>query len=475
MRIAQTPAPKKDRIYGSKLNKPNSASSKSKAKSIKLNESVITSIKSIIEGTGISLATAKAVVRRGMGAYSKSHRPTIKGGKPNSRVAWGLARLNAFVYKAEHGKSKSGKYTQDDDLLRESGFRVSKMGDGGKVDIAEWQTEEPELFKCLLTVRSLVEANATVKDSFIDTHNNLYVIEYEDSNPYFDGIITETCKTLTECENYLEVGEVEVTDKFVLVPLANNTDIGYEDGGKINKELYSKWEKLVNMSASELKQFMATKDGKEAGLTKGEADELGIKSGHESAKWILKMKATNVNKWTPKMWEWAKRQVSFISRMRGNKGGLYDKDGNKTRKHTSLLIWGHNPMKFNGGGMINEDSSIYEIATDIERDHQDTYNKIKLAEKYLASGNLKLAKKILLGDNKEQLLNHFEEEKKYLFPKINNRSNARAINTLLIQHEEFKKLFEIADSQTTNVIIAQLIVLLKYHMTLEYELIQDFI
>ena len=131
MRIAQTPAPKKDRIYGSKLNKPNSASSKSKAKSIKLSESVITSIKSIIEGTGISLATAKAVVRRGMGAYSKSHRPTIKGGKPNSRVAWGLARLNAFVYKAEHGKSKSGKYVQDDDLLRESGFNVNKYHLGG--------------------------------------------------------------------------------------------------------------------------------------------------------------------------------------------------------------------------------------------------------------------------------------------------------------------------------------------------------
>ena len=624
MRIAQTPAPKKDRIYGSKLNKPNSASSKSKAKSIKLSESVITSIKSIIEGTGISLATAKAVVRRGMGAYSKSHRPTIKGGKPNSRVAWGLARLNAFVYKAEHGKSKSGKYVQDDDLLRESGFNVNKyhlggdmskhlapngkpsnltheqyklvrtpafkkwfgdwenspetaskvvdeetkeplvvyhgtnnqftifnrsietnyrgkfeilvenvdvdsetfkkiqeyneekgsmsaftefwfsninwmpesryvmacflnckklyvdengqggqgaynsyygdglkitnadgqngvdyyvvsnsnqikladgtnttfdgsnpdirykdggttddfdweslfnpseeeqenirqeikkseeqekedwyqnsrfskkwaatyqdainktvkeyldaeatyddwssrqyksnkgtvflggddifgeqrsigsinegrrkrvlrgskmlmdesietlkelglnneeitnliepkdkyenggqtfyertyadgtkkrfsvdeyekniypylpLGNGGNVDIAEWETKEPELFKCLLTIRDLVEANATVKDSFVDTHNNLYVIKYEDSNPYFDSIITETCKTLAECKDYLEVGEVEVTDMFVLVPLVKNPDIRYAEGGQVNLNAFNK-------------------------------------------------------------------------------------------------------------------------------------------------------------------------------------------------------------------------------------------
>jgi len=47
----------------------------------------------------VDISTAKAVVRRGMGAYSKSHRPTISGGKPNSRQAWGLARLNAFLLK----------------------------------------------------------------------------------------------------------------------------------------------------------------------------------------------------------------------------------------------------------------------------------------------------------------------------------------------------------------------------------------
>ena len=120
--IAQTPAPKKERIFGSKVNKSGSAASKSSAKSIKLDDSVIESIKNKIKGTGISLATAKAVVRRGMGAYSSSHRPTISGGKPNSRVAWGLARLNAFIYKKDHGVSKSGKYNQDDDLMERGGL-----------------------------------------------------------------------------------------------------------------------------------------------------------------------------------------------------------------------------------------------------------------------------------------------------------------------------------------------------------------
>lgn len=112
-----------------------------------------------------------------------------------------------------------------------------------------------------------------------------------------------------------------------------------------NKETYKKWKSLVNMSSSELGKFYNSKDGKEAGLSSGDAKEKGIDSGRESARWILKMKKTPQDKWTPAMWKWANKQISFISRMSGNKGGLYDDKGNKTRKHTSLLIWGHNPER----------------------------------------------------------------------------------------------------------------------------------
>lgn len=126
----------------------------------------------------------------------------------------------------------------------------------------------------------------------------------------------------------------------------------YKTGGAVEnkKEVYDEWKTLVNMSASELKKFLETEDGKEAGLTKEKADELGIGSGRESASWILKMKAVPYSQWSDTMWSWAKRQIGFIKRMSGNKGGLYEDNGNKTRKHTSLLIWGHNPEKFKGGG-----------------------------------------------------------------------------------------------------------------------------
>lgn len=126
----------------------------------------------------------------------------------------------------------------------------------------------------------------------------------------------------------------------------------YKKGGAVEnkKEVYEEWKSLVNMSSSELKSFLKTEDGKEAGLSKSEASQLGIGSGQESASWILKMKEAPYTQWSNEMWSWAKRQISFIKRMSGNKGDLYDDKGNKTRKHTSLLIWGHNPEKFKNGG-----------------------------------------------------------------------------------------------------------------------------
>ena len=159
--IAQTPAPKKDRVQGSNLNKSSSSKDLSSAKLIKFDDNTLGAIKNKVQKHNeqypdkkINLSSAKAVVRRGMGAYSSSHRPTISGGKPNSRVAWGLARLNAFTYKIVNGKSKSGKYSQDDDLIEELGFKVADYKNGGKMgkDIRcincgwEWNKKDSEAF-----------------------------------------------------------------------------------------------------------------------------------------------------------------------------------------------------------------------------------------------------------------------------------------------------------------------------------------
>lgn len=106
---AQTPAPKRDRVFGSRINRSGSASKPNDG--ITFSQSTINKIRSIIRGTGVPMAVAKSVVRRGLGAYSVSHRPNV------SRTAWGLARLKTFIKKYQ-GKDVKKSYRQDDDLLR---------------------------------------------------------------------------------------------------------------------------------------------------------------------------------------------------------------------------------------------------------------------------------------------------------------------------------------------------------------------
>ena len=110
------PAPKKDRIKGSKKNKPGSAAS---GTGITFSASVIKSLEKKVadhnekakSGRRVTLRMLKAVYRRGAGAYSTSHRPD------QSRAAWSMARVNAFLKLVRSGRPTNSKYVQDNDLL----------------------------------------------------------------------------------------------------------------------------------------------------------------------------------------------------------------------------------------------------------------------------------------------------------------------------------------------------------------------
>ena len=125
---SSTPAPKKDQIKGSKKNPKGSASGKSGG--IDFSESTEKSIRGRIEKHNeevegmaswrrLRMGTAKAVVRRGFGAYSTSHRPGV------SRQAWGLARLRAFSYLLKNDRPQNPKYITDNDLLPKQHPRYS--------------------------------------------------------------------------------------------------------------------------------------------------------------------------------------------------------------------------------------------------------------------------------------------------------------------------------------------------------------
>jgi len=224
------------------------------------------------------------------------------------------------------------------------------------------------VIKCFLNIRNafIIEGNG---DYWYKVLKGATEIAIDNKN---DGIIALKIKEVFEDVQNTYVAfnptQIKLADGSNTTFDANSDDIRFEQGGTItdkNKEIYKKWKSLVNMSRSELENFYNSKEGKVAGLKPGEAKAQGIDSGRESARMIMKMKDTPVSEWTPNMWKWANKQISFISRMSGNKGGLYDENGNKTRKHTSLLIWGHNPEKYEKGGSINgeQNNDIVEFKT----------------------------------------------------------------------------------------------------------------
>ena len=201
--ISQTPAPKKDQIKGSDKNKEGSAKDISSAKKIKFSDDVLEKIQNSVDkhnekhpNKKITLDSAKAVVRRGMGAYSSTHRPTISGGNENSRVAWGLARLNAFTYKIINGKSKSGKYSQDNDLIEELAYKFEKYADGGEIsnimrnEIIDILSKNERYGKQILSVQevgleiiqSCIESNTYFGNSIKQANDNYIMIpvKYED-------------------------------------------------------------------------------------------------------------------------------------------------------------------------------------------------------------------------------------------------------------------------------------------------------
>lgn len=117
--IVAAPAPKKDRITGSKKNKPGSASG---GKKIKFSAKTETALRNKMrahnekapKGRKTTMGQLKAAYRRGAGAYSSSHRP----GK--TRDQWAMARVNAYLKLLKSGRPSNPNYKQDNDLLPSS-------------------------------------------------------------------------------------------------------------------------------------------------------------------------------------------------------------------------------------------------------------------------------------------------------------------------------------------------------------------
>lgn len=129
-----TPAKPSERISGSETNASGSAGSKTSASKITLTPELITALKKKVADHNeamrsrsagshrmATLPMLKAVLRRGMGAYSVSHRPNV-----SSRQQWGMARVNAFLKLLASGKPTDSKYVSDNDLLPKGHERATR-------------------------------------------------------------------------------------------------------------------------------------------------------------------------------------------------------------------------------------------------------------------------------------------------------------------------------------------------------------
>ena len=132
---AQTPAKPDERKKGSKMNEPGSAGTTPEAKErakealkrkddkqlvskaeITFSEKVVNALKEKVKNHNakyskkVTLGQLKKVYRRGLGAFSSSHRP----GK--SRAQWAMARVNTFLRMQSGGKVKDAYRRADQDI-----------------------------------------------------------------------------------------------------------------------------------------------------------------------------------------------------------------------------------------------------------------------------------------------------------------------------------------------------------------------
>ena len=138
-RHAKEPAKPSERRRGSDKNPEGSASGERGG--IKLSEANIKTLENLRdkhnEDVGddpakkANLGALKAVFRRGAGAFSTSHRPSV-----TSRDQWAVARVKAFLKLLKSGRPSNPKYTTDYDLLPKDHPKSTKK-DAGKTVIAK--------------------------------------------------------------------------------------------------------------------------------------------------------------------------------------------------------------------------------------------------------------------------------------------------------------------------------------------------
>ncbi|KAH8716442.1 hypothetical protein HC256_005213 [Beauveria bassiana] len=130
---------------------------------------------------------------------------------------------------------------------------------------------------------------------------------------------------------------------------------------KDSKEVIQDFNKLVNMSASELETWLKSKDSGEAGWPK--EDDDGETVGHESGRKITEILKSNpskdAEKYTDDQISHMRKVVAYCKRhLAQEEESLKNKsesEAKKTKSYISLKNWGHDPLKKSDDKNTNKD------------------------------------------------------------------------------------------------------------------------
>ena len=130
------------------------------------------------------------------------------------------------------------------------------------------------------------------------------------------------------------------------------------------RKLYFQWLELANMDVDTLTKFQKSFVGQhiqkkqQAGRLRSER----VIYNKDAALWTAKLRDTPLEEWTPKHWQWAKRQVVNVLKNKKVKGPLR-RNRQPTPKLQRLLLWGHDPLtKVSPPHLISADPEPDEIA-----------------------------------------------------------------------------------------------------------------
>ncbi|WP_223423059.1 DUF3140 domain-containing protein [Tateyamaria pelophila] len=110
---------------------------------------------------------------------------------------------------------------------------------------------------------------------------------------------------------------------------------------KSNLEIWNEFQELVNMSPSQIEDWLETKESKSVGDT-GDASSTGRASG----KRIITIKRTNKDDLSEDQWSHMAKVVGYIKR-HCTQGGPDDHAESSNWRY-SLMNWGHDPLKSDG-------------------------------------------------------------------------------------------------------------------------------